>query len=172
MTYENFLKIILKQEVLDEQIKIEFVDRYHEIISTLIKEIYGEEGYDWYSWFCYENDYGRKEWSTKDGKIEYSATNEKGDPICYSFETLWEYLEENHLIINKEKLKVMKESKQEYISLYDFLGKAAGKELGAKVYSKSKDLDIIVHYKKISNKEYTGLISLYPTHFLEQYFKK
>jgi 7-cyano-7-deazaguanine synthase len=65
----------------------------------------------------------------------------------------------------------MKELKQEYISLYDFLGKAAGKELGAKVYSKSKDLDIIVHYKKISNKIYKGIISLYPTYFLEQYFK-
>jgi signal peptidase I len=110
MTYENFLKIILKQQVLDEQIKeayklkidlIEFVDRYNEIISILITEIYGKDGYEWYSWFCYDNDYGRKDWSSKDGKIKYSATDESGNPICYSFETLWEYLEENHLKINK-----------------------------------------------------------------------
>ncbi len=59
----------------------------------------------------------------------------------------------------------------QYVSLYDFLGKAAGKELGARVYLKSKELDIIVHYKKISNKEYTGYISLYPRYFLEEYFK-
>ena len=50
MTYENFLKVILRQQVLDRQIDeayklkidlIEFVDGYHVIISTLIKEIYG-----------------------------------------------------------------------------------------------------------------------------------
>jgi hypothetical protein len=110
MTYENFLKVILKQEVLDEQINlayklkidlIEFVDRYNQIISTLITEIYGKDGYEWYSWFCYENDYGRKDWSTKDGEIQYGATDENGNPICHSFESLWEYLEKNHLIINK-----------------------------------------------------------------------
>jgi hypothetical protein len=110
MTYENFLKVILKQEVLDEQIDlayklkidlIEFVDGYHQIISILIKEIYGEDGYEWYSWFCYESDYGRKDWGTKDGEIQYGATDENGNPICHSFESLWEYLEKNHLIINK-----------------------------------------------------------------------
>jgi hypothetical protein len=108
MTYENFLKIILKQEVLDEQINlayklkidlIEFVDGYHQIISILIKEIYGEDGYEWYSWFCYESDYGRKDWSSKNGEIQYIATDENGNPICYSFESLWEYLEKNHLKI-------------------------------------------------------------------------
>ena len=64
------------------------------------------------------------------------------------------------------------QNQHQYLSLYEFLGKAAGKELGAKVNLKSKELDIIVHYKKISNKEYTGLISLYPKYFLEQYFKE
>ena len=48
MTYENFLKITLMQEVLDEQINeayklkidlIEFVARYDQIISILITEI-------------------------------------------------------------------------------------------------------------------------------------
>ena len=64
------------------------------------------------------------------------------------------------------------QNQHQYLSLYEFLGKAAGKELGAKVNLKSKELDIIVHYKKISNKEYTGLISLYHKYFLEQYFKE
>ena len=101
MTYENFLKVILRQQVLDRQIDeayklkidlIEFVDGYNVIISTLIKEIYGEDGYGWYSWFCYENDYGQ-------GTL--IANEADGTPICYSHESLWEYLEKNHLKINK-----------------------------------------------------------------------
>jgi hypothetical protein len=101
MTYENFLKVILRQQVLDRQIDeayklkidlIEFVDGYHVIISTLIKEIYGEDGYEWYSWFCYENDYGS-------GTLKSHEAD--GTPICYSHESLWEYLEKNHLKINK-----------------------------------------------------------------------
>ena len=99
MTYENFLKVILRQQVLDRQIDeayklkidlIEFVDGYHVIISTLIKEIYGEDGYEWYSWFCYENDYGQ-------GTL--IANEADGTSICYSHESLWEYLEKNHLKI-------------------------------------------------------------------------
>ena len=99
MTYENFLKVILRQQVLDRQIDeayklkidlIEFVDGYHVIISTLIKEIYGEDGYEWYSWFCYENDYGQ-------GTL--TSNEADGTPICYSHESLWEYLEKNHLKI-------------------------------------------------------------------------
>ena len=120
MTYANFLKVILHQQKLDIQVDkayelkidlIDFVDGYHQIISTLIKEIYGEDGYEWYSWFCYESDYGTRDWSTKPsyrtdkddqvileyeaGELRYGATDGNGNPICYSFESLWEYLEQN-----------------------------------------------------------------------------
>jgi hypothetical protein len=94
MTYENFLKVILqlqKQDrIIDNLYKnnvdlIEFVDPYYVIIQTLMKEIYGEEGVDWFSWFCYENDFGTK---------GLEAWDENKNPICYSHETLWQYLEE------------------------------------------------------------------------------
>lgn len=93
MTYETFLKITLelqKQErIVDDLYKnkidlLEFIDPYHGLIHLLIKEIYGEEGVDWFSWFCYENDYGR-------GTLE--AWDADKNLICYSFESLWEYLE-------------------------------------------------------------------------------
>jgi hypothetical protein len=93
MTYERFLKVTLSIKKQDEVISdlykqkvdlIDFVDPYHVIILELIKEIYGEEGYDWWSWFCYENDFGQK-------GLEAFDENEK--PICYSFESLWEFLE-------------------------------------------------------------------------------
>ena len=96
MTYERFLKITLglqKQDrVLDNLHSnnvnlIEFVDPYHIVITELIKEVYGEEGYDWWSWFCYENDYGN-------GGL--TANEKDGTPICYSHESLWEFLEKNH----------------------------------------------------------------------------
>ena len=96
MTYENFLKLTLglqKQDrVIDELFKhrvdlIDFVDPYHAIISVLLKEIYGEEGYDWFGWFCYENEFGQK---------GLEALDEKENRICYSHESLWEYLEANY----------------------------------------------------------------------------
>ena len=93
MTYERFLKVTLSIKKQDEIISdlykqkvdlIDFVDPYHIIILELIKEIYGEEGYDWWSCFCYENDFGQK---------GLEAFDENKNPICYSFESLWEFLE-------------------------------------------------------------------------------
>ena len=93
MTFENFLKITLQLQKQDKIISnlyennvdlIEFVDPYHHIITSLIKEIYGEEGYDMFSWFCFENDYGT-------GKLKAYDVDE--NQICYSHESLWEYLE-------------------------------------------------------------------------------
>lgn len=123
MTYEKFLKVILLQQAMERKIEmaydlnidlIEFVDGYGTIISTLIEEIYGEGGLEWYSWFCYESDYGQRDWSKNDsykqdeegnmviehkaGETRWGATDEKGEPICHSFESLWQYLEENHKI--------------------------------------------------------------------------
>ena len=93
MTYENFLKITLQLQKQDKIISnlhknnvdlLEFVDPYHHITAVLIEEIYGKEGYDWFSWFCFENEYGTK------GLEAWDADKK---PICYSHESLWEYLE-------------------------------------------------------------------------------
>jgi hypothetical protein len=117
MTYETFLKITLTLQKADRDIQdlykkkvdlLEFVEPYHDIIMRLIREVYGEEGADWYSWFCYENDFGQKDWSKikkfmingnledRESAAEYGAYDEKGNPICYSFESTWEYLENNY----------------------------------------------------------------------------
>lgn len=94
MTYENFLRVTLELQkqsrIINDLYKnnvdlMDFVDPYHQIISGLIKEVYGEEGLDWFSWFCYENDFGQ-------GGLE--AWDENKNPICHSFESLWEYLEQ------------------------------------------------------------------------------
>lgn len=125
MKYENFLKVIMTQRKLEQQLHkayelkidlMDFVDEYNIITKTLLTEIYGEEGYDWYSWFCWENDYGEKDWNTtrlernEDGqiverdptKLVYGATDKDGNPICYSFQSLWEYLETTYHFGDKD----------------------------------------------------------------------
>ena len=96
MTYETFLKITLALQKTDRELQelykkrvdlLHFVDPYHDIIALLIREVYGEEGADWYSWFCYENDFGQK---------GVGAWDENENPICHSFESTWEFLEENY----------------------------------------------------------------------------
>jgi len=97
MTYKTFMKInerIKEQHelILDLSQKnidlIEFVDPYHHIISDLIKEVYGDEGYDWWYWFIYDNDFGT-------GNL--TANDKNGNSICYDYQSLWEYLEKMRL---------------------------------------------------------------------------
>jgi hypothetical protein len=60
----------------------------------------------------------------------------------------------------------------EYLSLFDYLGKAAGSELGKQVANKAAELGIKHHIKEVSNPSYSGPIMMYPKSFLEEYFKK
>jgi len=93
MTYENFLKVITTIEKQDKAVSalydlkvdlIEWTDPYATIISELLKEIYGEEGVDWFNWYCYENNFGT-------GGLQ--AWDENKNLICYDHKSLWEYLE-------------------------------------------------------------------------------
>ncbi len=60
---------------------------------------------------------------------------------------------------------------EEMLSLYDYLGKAAGKELGAAVNNFAKANKIPVTIKEVSNPKYKGKIMMYPKSFLEVYFE-
>ena len=59
---------------------------------------------------------------------------------------------------------------EEMLSLYDYLGKAAGKELGAAVNNFAKINKIPVAIKEVSNPKYKGKIMMYPKSFLDVYF--
>lgn len=100
MTYETFLEIITKIQENDRTHHklwelnvnlIEFVDPYEKLVSILLTEIYSKEGYDWFSWFCYENDFGKR---------GVGAWDADGNPICVDVKSTWEYLEANY---NKQK---------------------------------------------------------------------
>lgn len=123
MKYSDFLKIVLTLQKMDRVLSetnklnvdlVNFVEPYSEIVDVLIKNIYGEGGLDWFQWFCYESEYGTRDWSKgdtyrqnedgtselihKDGDIRFGAYDEEGNPICYSHESTWEYLEKNFRI--------------------------------------------------------------------------
>jgi hypothetical protein len=65
---------------------LEFADPYDVIIRILLTEIYTAEGYDWITWFCYENDFGT-------GTLD---ANDENGPICYDIKSLWEFLETSY----------------------------------------------------------------------------
>jgi hypothetical protein len=60
----------------------------------------------------------------------------------------------------------------DYMSLYDFLGKAAGGELGLQVADAAKEAKVKFQIRYVSNPRYTGNVMLYPKEFLDSYFKK
>ena len=119
MTYEDFLAVGLRLQKQDrvrtELLKLgidvlDLVEPYDEIFEVLIRQIYGTEGADWFNWFCYESDFGLKDWSkvathmrnddgtfTKmfdEGESRHGAHDENGYPICFDWESLYNHLEE------------------------------------------------------------------------------
>ena len=93
MEIERFKKIVEtlrdSSDMMDQLYKlkvdlIDFTDPYNLVIHQLIEEIYGKEGEDWWSWFCYEKDFGR-------GEVE--AWDKDGNKICYDIESLHRLLE-------------------------------------------------------------------------------
>jgi hypothetical protein len=57
------------------------------------------------------------------------------------------------------------------MSLYDYLGYAAGSSLGDKVYKAAAQQKVPVGVRGIANKVYTGKVMLYPESFLKEYFE-
>jgi hypothetical protein len=59
---------------------------------------------------------------------------------------------------------------EKFKSLYDYLGRAAGKELGNQVFKAAKAAKIPVMMKEVSNPVYKGKIMMYPENWLIGYF--
>ena len=68
---------------------------------------------------------------------------------------------ENALMFEDEVLNT------NYLSLYDFLGRGAGKELGGKIDTEAKKHGIEILKREVSNPKWKGDVSLYPQYFLE-----
>ena len=60
---------------------------------------------------------------------------------------------------------------EKFISLYDYLGRPAGSDLGKAVAEYAKKSKIKSITKEISNPKYTGKVLMYPKAFLDGYFR-
>jgi len=56
------------------------------------------------------------------------------------------------------------------ISLYDYLGHAAGPDLGKRVAAAAAAKNIQFGTRHVENKSYTGQVLLYPKTFLDEFF--
>jgi len=56
------------------------------------------------------------------------------------------------------------------MSLYEFLGKPAGNDLGKKVYLAARSKGANFSQREVSNPKYTGMVMIYPESFLKEYF--
>lgn len=63
------------------------------------------------------------------------------------------------------------EQQQELISLFDYLGYAAGPTLGQQVADAASKLKERIGARHVSNKKYTGLVHLYRPQFLKEFFE-
>ena len=68
-------------------------------------------------------------------------------------------------IINKKK------ESMDMISLYDYLGHAAGPDLGKQVASAAAKSGVKHEMREVNHKGWNGPIMLYPRSFLDLYFK-
>jgi hypothetical protein len=60
----------------------------------------------------------------------------------------------------------------EYLSLYDYLGHAAGSDLGKEVAAAATQAGIRLETREVSTPNYTGIVYLYPKNFLDFYFRE
>ena len=57
------------------------------------------------------------------------------------------------------------------LSLYDYLGYAAGEKLGKEVAEAAAKTQVKFEMREVSNPKYTGKVMLYPENFLKEYFE-
>lgn len=65
----------------------------------------------------------------------------------------------------------MEQNQETLISLFDYLGKPAGPELGKRVSEYAISKKVPYSIRPISNPKYQGNVMLYPREFLDEFFR-
>ena len=68
-------------------------------------------------------------------------------------------------------IKTKTDNSMSKVSLYDYLGHAAGSELGQKVATAARAAGVRGEMREVSNPVYKGPVMLWPRAFLDLYFK-
>jgi hypothetical protein len=100
MTYEQFTTILDNYKSYSETIsgaedvgldlyegKFATVVQIEKILETVFLSHYTEEGWEWIDWFIYENEYGQR---------GMEAYDEEKNAICYSYKSLYNYINKHH----------------------------------------------------------------------------
>ena len=74
-------------------------------------------------------------------------------------------------LIKITTIKTKKDNSMNKVSLYDYLGHAAGSELGQKVATAARQAGVRGEMREVSNPVYKGNVMLWPKAFLDLYFK-
>jgi hypothetical protein len=91
MEKESFIKIMDMLQKHSDKVHslyqygfdlIEFSDELHVCINILLKQVFGEENYDWINWYLYE----------KGCNDELKAWDENGNEICKNIDDLYELI--------------------------------------------------------------------------------
>ena len=112
----------------------------------------------------------QKSWEQKETKYIYESPD-KGKTVYRrkfgDYDSPRELISTNEFK-NSEKLKT---NNMEKISLYDYLGHAAGSDVGQQVAFAAAKAGVVTETKQVSNPVYKGPVMLYPRSFLDLYFK-
>ena len=94
--------------------------------------------------------------------IDYKDINM--ELLNHNVKTFKNIIKTNNMDDNKQNVELM--------SLYDYLKRPAGAELGKKVYEYARRTNQAkrIQTREISNSKYKGTVLLYPKHVLDQYF--
>ena len=73
--------------------------------------------------------------------------------------------------LEKIKIKTKTNNSMNKVSLFDYLGHAAGSDLGQKVATAARQAGVRGEMREVSNPVYKGPVMLWPRAFLDLYFK-
>ena len=74
-------------------------------------------------------------------------------------------------LITITTIKTKIDNNMNNVSLYDYLGHAAGSELGQKVATAARQAGVRGEMREVAKPKYTGPVMLWPRAFLDLYFK-
>jgi hypothetical protein len=123
MKYNEFLTVIMTYKKSIEDLselhdigfdffegKYKLATHIESMMNNTFSSHYTKEGVEWIDWFIYEAEYGMKDFSSKPsyeknkddkyvlvhetGEVRWGATDESGNPICHSYESLYEYIQQ------------------------------------------------------------------------------
>lgn len=81
--------------------RLDFMEDAENMLKSVIKSNYGEKGWDWVSWYVWDNQWGKTDWSGPIHKLDKETnqmvySHKDGNPTCYNLKTLYETINQSN----------------------------------------------------------------------------